>query len=105
MNPCTLQLYLPLLLKDIPHDQRLPEQRTLDSDTTQQHTALRRGSEPWHELDARFRHSMPEKQYVKRMAYRGLLLRYCSKLQVLDGVMMTEKEKRRVLGVLKSLES
>ena len=104
MNPCTLQLYLPLLLKDIPQDQQLPEQSTSDTDTTQQHAALRPGNEPWHELDARFRHSMPEKQYVKRMAYRGLLLRYCSKLQVLDGVVMTEKERHRALGVLKSLE-
>jgi hypothetical protein len=102
MNPCTLQFYLPLLVKDLPNRQREdPLNSPIIIETPQE---LRRRNEPWHELDSRFRKSLPDELYVKRLAYRGLLIRTCPKLKVLDGVTITEKEKRKSKVLLKSLE-
>ncbi|KAJ7134344.1 hypothetical protein C8R44DRAFT_838531 [Mycena epipterygia] len=81
MNPCTLGWYLPLLVQG-------------------------EGEEPglsagaWAELDGRFRRGLPDAVYVGRLAYRGLVMRACPGVRVLDGVAVTEKERAKTQGVL-----
>ncbi|KAJ7926652.1 hypothetical protein B0H13DRAFT_2561704 [Mycena leptocephala] len=67
MNPCTMGWYLPL--------------------------PLGRGEEPWAQLDKQFRRRLPDTVYMGRLAYRGLMIRRCRGLRVLDGVVVTEKER------------
>ncbi|KAK7048103.1 hypothetical protein R3P38DRAFT_2867383 [Favolaschia claudopus] len=84
MNPCTLGWYLPLIVQE--------------------------GGEPelsssrWAELDSRFRRGLPDAVYVGRMAYRGLVMRGCVGVRVLDGVCVTEKERAKAQGVLRLME-
>jgi hypothetical protein len=57
----------------------------------------------WAELDGRFRRGLPDGVYVGRLAYRGLVMRACAGLRVLDGVGVTEKERAKTQGVLAGL--
>ena len=54
-------------------------------------------------LDTEFRHSLPERTYAARLAYRGLVMRACPKLQVLDGVRITDREKAKAEAYLKGV--
>lgn len=60
------------------------------------------GGEPnkWAELDGRFRRGLPDKVYVGRLAYRGLVMRACAGVRVLDGVTVTEKERAKSEAML-----
>ncbi|KAJ7933572.1 hypothetical protein B0H13DRAFT_1953098 [Mycena leptocephala] len=78
MNPCTMGWYLPL--------------------------PLGKGEEPWAKLDDRFRRRLPNAVYTGRLAYRGLIIRRCSRLRVLDGVIVTQKERTQTRNVLVSME-
>ncbi|KAJ7644301.1 hypothetical protein FB45DRAFT_897485 [Roridomyces roridus] len=75
MNPCTLGWYLPLLVGD--------EEMA-----------------KWAELDSRFRRGLPDEVYVGRLAYRGLVMRACGGVGVLDGVLVTAKERAKTEAVL-----
>jgi hypothetical protein len=82
MNPCTLGWYLPLLVKDTPH-------------------ALQPGeSTRWQELDSKFRRDLPDEGYVGRLAYRGLIMRACAKIRVVDGIAVSGKERQKAEGLL-----
>lgn len=78
MNPCTLGWYLPLLV---------------------QGKEVSAGA--WAELDGRFRRGLPDAVYVGRLAYRGLVMRACAGVRVVDGVAVTEKERAKTQGVLR----
>ena len=58
----------------------------------------------WAELDAKFRRDLPDSAYAARLAYRGLAMRACPRLRVLDGVPVSAKERdkaeRLLAGVL-----
>jgi hypothetical protein len=43
--------------------------------------------------------------YVGRLAYRGLVMRACSGVRVLDGVAVTSKERAKTVRVLGWLAS
>jgi len=47
----------------------------------------------WGELDAKFRRDLPDEAYVGRLAYRGLVMRACPKVRMVDGVEVVEKER------------
>lgn len=49
----------------------------------------------WQELDAKFRRDLPDDAYVQRLAYRGLVMRACANIKMLDGVMVSRKEKEK----------
>ncbi|VDC04605.1 unnamed protein product [Peniophora sp. CBMAI 1063] len=89
MNPATLGWYLPLLVHDAPG--ALAPERGGDGAR-------------WAELDAKFRRDLPDSAYAARLAYRGLAMRACPRLRVLDGVPVSAKERdkaeRLLAGVL-----
>jgi len=84
MNPCTLGWYLPLLLQDARGALQPCEG----------------GMEGWEELDRKFRLDLPDAGYIGRLAYRGLIMRGCGGLRVLDGVRISEKERRKAEELL-----
>ncbi|KAM6494119.1 hypothetical protein JOM56_010480 [Amanita muscaria] len=84
MNPCTLGWYLPLLVRDVPG-------------------ALQPSGGGWQELDRKFRRDLPDETYIGRLAYRGLVIRACPKVRMLDGVEMSEKERRKGQMVLEGI--
>ncbi|KAF9493539.1 hypothetical protein BDN71DRAFT_1450228 [Pleurotus eryngii] len=105
MNPCTLGWYLPLLVKDIPG--ALQPSKTSSSSfepaTSNSNGAESRPRDTWQELDTKFRRDLPDDAYIGRLAYRGLVMRACGGIRMLDGVEVTEKERKKAMGVLKGI--
>ena len=60
-----------------------------------------RSSSNWEALDAQFRRGLPDKPYKERLGYRGLIMRACPRIEVLDGVRTSEKERRKAEALLK----
>ncbi|KAF4581538.1 hypothetical protein EYR40_009823 [Pleurotus pulmonarius] len=105
MNPCTLGWYLPLLVKDIPGALQPSTTSSSSSDpaTSNSNGAGSRASDTWQELDTKFRRDLPDDAYIGRLAYRGLVMRACGGIRMLDGVEVTEKERKKAMGVLKGI--
>ncbi|KAL5482659.1 NUD1 [Sanghuangporus weigelae] len=61
----------------------------------------KRCASQWEALDAQFRRGLPDKAYAGRLAYRGLIMRACPRISVLDGVRISEKERRKAEALLK----
>ncbi|KAL5501530.1 NUD1 [Sanghuangporus vaninii] len=61
----------------------------------------RRCASQWEALDAQFRRGLPDKAYAGRLAYRGLIMRACPQITVLDGVQISEKERRKAEALLR----
>lgn len=59
-----------------------------------------RSSPQWEALDAQFRRGLPDKAYAGRLAYRGLIMRACPQITTLDGVRVSEKERKKAEGLL-----
>ena len=59
----------------------------------------------WRELDAKFRRDLPDDAYVGRLAYRGLVMRACPKIVMLDGVQVERKERDKAERLLRSIFS
>ena len=57
----------------------------------------------WQELDAKFRRDLPDEAYVGRLGYRGLVMRACPALRMLDGVEVGVKEREKAERLLKSV--
>ena len=102
MNPCTLGWYLPLLMKDMPgsKSQQQQQQQRLGDATGRAPPAP---GPSWKELDAKFRRDLPDEAHVGRLAYRGLVMRACPALHILDGVEVSEKERDKAEKLLKGL--
>jgi len=98
MNPCTLGWYLPLLVKDIPGALQPSEGNRIGS------RGERAVVSGWQELDSKFRRDLPDESYLGRLAYRGLVMRACPQIRMLDGVEVTEKERAKadhlLVGIL-----
>lgn len=84
MNPCTLGWYLPLLVKDGPGALEPCEKK----------------GEEWQALDSKFRLDLPDEGYIGRLAYRGLIMRGSKGLLMLDGVGISEKERKKAEELL-----
>jgi len=120
MNPCTLGWYLPILVQDVPGAlQPSEDPRPGPEDDRDPEPGARTGpglsggggggpphshAHSWQDLDAKFRRDLPDEAYVGRLAYRGLVMRACPKVRMLDGVMVEgreqEKAERLLQGVL-----
>ncbi|KAI0364092.1 hypothetical protein BV20DRAFT_956956 [Pilatotrama ljubarskyi] len=113
MNPCTLGWYLPLLVKDLPG-----ALQPSDGDRPSESAALAQAPGPghgphrsargrpdvlWRELDAKFRRDLPDDAYVGRLAYRGLVMRACPHIRMLDGVEVERKERDKAEKLLRSV--
>ncbi|THH11660.1 hypothetical protein EW145_g491 [Phellinidium pouzarii] len=59
------------------------------------------GPSHWETLDAQFRRGLPDQVYAGRLAYRGLVMRACPQIRVLDGVRIMEKERRKAEALLR----
>jgi hypothetical protein len=108
MNPCTLGWYLPLLVKDVPGALQ-PSEQDGDQGGRERNKSSGKGSSwQWQELDAKFRRDLPDEAYVGRLAYRGLIMRACRDVKVLDGIQVSEKERekaeRLLTGILRKRE-
>ncbi|KAH9012964.1 hypothetical protein EDB83DRAFT_2444339 [Lactarius deliciosus] len=133
MNPCTLGWYLPLLVKDVPgalqpsepshhaSGERRSESASKPSGPELGQkgagTSIRGGNRgnprvgttgvaptlAWHELDAKFRRDLPDEAYIGRLTYRGLVMRACSKVRMLDGVVVSRKEREKAEKLLEGV--
>jgi len=92
MNPCTLGWYLPLLVRDVPGALQ-PSEGGGDR-------GKRGDGGSWQELDSKFRRDLPNESYVGRLAYRGLIMRACAKVRMVDGVEVSEKERAKAQHLL-----
>lgn len=104
MNPCTLGWYLPLLVRDVPGALQ-PSEQDGDQGGRRRGEGKARGggkdsSWQWQELDAKFRRDLPDEAYVGRLAYRGLVMRACRDVKVLDGIQVSEKEREKAERLL-----
>ncbi|KAI0643053.1 hypothetical protein C8Q79DRAFT_204209 [Trametes meyenii] len=57
----------------------------------------------WRELDAKFRRDLPDEAYVGRLAYRGLVMRACPNIRMLDGIEVERKERDKAERLLRSV--
>lgn len=96
MNPCTLGWYLPLLVKDVPGALQ-------PSEGNASGRGERAGTFTWQELDCKFRRDLPNEMYVGRLAYRGLIMRSCRRIGMVDGVEVSEKERKKAEILLQRL--
>ncbi|GLB38287.1 putative leucine-rich repeats, outliers [Lyophyllum shimeji] len=99
MNPCTLGWYLPLLVKDIPGALQPSEGNAIGA------KGDRAAVSGWQELDSKFRRDLPDESYLGRLAYRGLIMRACARIRMLDGVEVTEKERAKADHLLAGILS
>lgn len=108
MNPCTLGWYLPLLVRDAPGALQPSEGKDAlggaEIGVTDGRRTGKAAAASWQELDAKFRRDLPDEAYVGRLAYRGLIMRACPLIRMLDGVEVGDKEKdkagRLLAGIL-----
>jgi hypothetical protein len=94
MNPCTLGWYLPLLVRDVPGALQPSE------------GIATKGSPAnygWQELDSKFRRDLPDEAYLGRLAFRGLVMRACPRIRMLDGVEVSEKERLKAHNLLQGI--
>lgn len=89
MNPCTLGWYLPLLVKDVPGALQPSE----SGGSAVAGKGEKGAQQAWQELDSKFRRDLPDEFYIGRLAYRGLVMRACPRIRMLDGVEVSEKER------------
>lgn len=57
----------------------------------------------WRDLDAKFRRDLPDEAYGGRLAYRGLVMRACPNITMLDGIEVERKEQEKAEGLLRSI--
>jgi protein NUD1 len=57
----------------------------------------------WHELDAKFRRDLPDEAYIGRLTYRGLIMRACPKVRMMDGVAVSRKEREKAEKLLEGV--
>jgi protein NUD1 len=104
MNPCTLGWYLPLLVRDLPGALQPSEGRDgagrTSADAAGSKSSGKSSVDSWQALDAKFRRDLPDETYVGRLAYRGLVMRSCANIRLLDGVDVTDKEKEKASRLL-----
>ena len=61
------------------------------------------GGVSWQELDAKFRRDLPDEAYVGRLGYRGLVMRACPAIRLLDGIEVSTKEREKAERLLCSV--
>ncbi|KAI0004643.1 hypothetical protein BJV74DRAFT_971764 [Russula compacta] len=107
MNPCTLGWYLPLLVKDAPGALQPSEAGTTTRGGNRGNpcdgTSSVAPTLAWHELDAKFRRDLPDEAYLGRLTYRGLIMRACPQVRMLDGVVVGRKEREKAEKLLEGI--
>ncbi|WAQ81644.1 hypothetical protein PtA15_1A986 [Puccinia triticina] len=120
-NPMCASFYPPLLLSSTPSSAVANGSTERDGDTAphlNQYQIVNKDQEDdWHSMDDRFRKSLPNEFYLKRMTYRSIILQTCSnpqhqqegqqqahsKLKWLDGIKITELERKKLQKFLRGI--
>ncbi|THH28028.1 hypothetical protein EUX98_g6162 [Antrodiella citrinella] len=84
----------------MPHHAGAEEEDDDDSVSVSHPTA---GLATWKDLDSKFRRDLPDDAYVGRLVYRGLVMRACPGIRMLDGVETSEKEREKAEKILKGI--
>ena len=79
---------------------QMHDKNNINNKSERQGGSTNTGSSRWEALDAEFRKGLPNSAYVGRLAYRGMAMRACPDLRVLDGVRVAEKERRKAEALL-----
>lgn len=119
MNPYSLGWYLPIIVHDL-HGALQPSERGVSftgdaagspaESNAKAASPQKRGRSnggavvTWQDLDNKFRRDLPDELYVARLGFRGLVMRACPRLLMLDGVEVTSAEKEKAGKLLKGLE-
>ncbi|KAA1088351.1 hypothetical protein PGT21_003444 [Puccinia graminis f. sp. tritici] len=117
-NPLCSSFYPPLLLSSTPSSAVASGSTDRYGDTAphlNQYQIVNKDHEDdWHSIDDRFRKSLPNEFYLKRMTYRSIILQTCnsqhqqepqhhSKLKWLDGIKITELERKKLQKFLRGI--
>ncbi|PLW48663.1 hypothetical protein PCANC_04914 [Puccinia coronata f. sp. avenae] len=125
-NPLCSSFYPPLLLSSTPSSAVAGGSTARDvnpSDVAphlnQYQIVTKDQSDDWHSMDDRFRKSLPNEFYLKRMTYRAIILNTCDnrpgenaqqekqdghhKLKWLDGIKITDLERRKMEKFLRGI--
>ncbi|KNZ56409.1 hypothetical protein VP01_240g3 [Puccinia sorghi] len=126
-NPLCSAFYPPLLLSSTPSSAVASGSPRRDEDAlavtphlNQYQIVTKDQSDDWHSMDDRFRKSLPNEFYLKRMTYRALVLKTCDhsptehpqrdrqdghhqKLKWLDGIRITDLERRKLEKFLRGI--
>ncbi|KAF8305207.1 L domain-like protein [Clavulina sp. PMI_390] len=103
MNPATLGWYLPLLVRDVPGALQPSESGTSYPLPAQDASDTRSQTATWEDLDSKFRRDLPNDSYLGRLAYRGLVMRACPKVAIIDGVKVTPAERDKAEQYLRGV--
>jgi hypothetical protein len=117
MNPCTLAFYPPHLVQDdgdtaprhadykILHPDDYALAKSAKKSPNRHHSGSSSSSPSciagWVEVDAKFRRALPDSWYLRRMAYRALILETCPSLRMLDGLPVGKNERSKMARLLK----
>jgi len=125
-NPLCSAFYPPLLLSSTPSSAVASGSPERDDDAlavaphlNQYQIVTKDQSDNWHSMDDRFRKSLPNEFYLKRMTYRAIILTTCDhsptehpqrdrqdghqKLKWLDGIRITDLERRKLEKFLRGI--
>lgn len=116
-NPLCGSFYPPLLLKSTPstsvvtgRDRQSGLSSSAAAPHLNQYQIVIKDEEEneWQSIDDRFRKSLPNEFYLKRMTYRSLILKSCRRhdskgLKYLDGIKVQEAERKKVDRFLRGL--
>lgn len=100
MNPLTLAFYPPLVMQD--SDEAIPPHADYPIIHPAEDGPEAR-SRQWHAIDHRFRKSLPDAFYLKRMTYRALLLEAVPSLECLDGIPCTARERAKLASAMSKM--
>jgi hypothetical protein len=113
MNPCTLAFYPPHLVQDdesaapLHADYKIlhpdVERDEEEGEGQGQGEGRRRWTAAWKDVDAKFRRALPDAWYMRRMAYRALILQTCAGIRMLDGLQVGRRERAKMDKLLKGV--
>jgi hypothetical protein len=58
----------------------------------------------WQDMDAKFRRDLPDESYIGRLVYRGLVMRACRRLKMMDGIEITNGEMEKAEKLLRGIQ-
>lgn len=102
-SPCSSAPFLPADPLAPPDARGPPAGAVPTSSSTNTRVQTTATATSWKELDAKFRRDLPDEAYVGRLAYRGLVMRACPGIRMLDGVEASAKEREKAEGLLRSV--
>lgn len=98
LNPLTLSFYPPLPQSNSSRNEYCIAQSDCSNHQRSVHSS--NTNHKWEEIDSRFKRNMPDLWYLRRIAYRNVLLQSCPRLKMIDGLRSEGKSARRQIADL-----